>query len=116
MQFHSEENLYKVVCITGPTHNLLGLEFAKQVGEEVITEPIILNANEPERLSADSVRNAVIMGVERANLDFSTDYQLRRIQFVVSDSSPVEVYSDLAWQIVRRLVTHPMKFNGVADQ
>lgn len=115
MQFHSEGPTYKAVNITGPTHNFLGVEFARSdaVGSSVLVEPVQLKATEPARLAANEVQRWTEEGVREANEELGTDYRLSRITFVVSDSPPAEVYRDMAKRIALRLHARPSAFNGV---
>jgi hypothetical protein len=115
MQFHSDGTTYKAVSITGPTHNLLGMEFAASdaVDDPVVVEPVHLKPTEPVRLAPGEVQKWVLEGLRQANEELGADYRLRRIMFVVSDSPPAEVYRELAKRIAFRLHTRPTTFNGI---
>jgi hypothetical protein len=110
MQFHSDGLIFKVVRITGPTHNFLGLAFENESrGIELLT----LNSSEVVRLHVDDVQKAVMEGVEQANNELGTNYRPSRIQFVVSDSPPAEIYRMLAYRIVHRLHSQHDSYNGI---
>ncbi|MFC5472450.1 hypothetical protein [Paraherbaspirillum soli] len=113
MQFHTDGIIFKVVSITGPTHNYLGLSFAEKtevVG--VYVEPLMLNAEEPIRLEASDVQHWVMKGVEQANRELDANYKLKCVQFVASDTPPVEVYAQLARYIIERMHANLDAYNG----
>jgi hypothetical protein len=112
MQFHTDGNIFKVVHVTGPTHNYLGLAFTKN-NEEVRAnvEPLVLNANEPTRLDSYEVERWVMQGVEKANHELATTYRVKTIQFVVSDSPPAEIYAQLAQCIIERMHASSTAYN-----
>lgn len=115
VKFQSDGNAYRAVSITGPTHNLLGIEFATSdaVDDAFVVEPVQLKPTEPVRLTADEVQKWVLEGLRQANEELGADYRLRRIMFVVSDSPPAEVYRELAKRIAFRLHARPTTFNGI---
>ena len=103
MQFVREGGLFKVVRVTGPTHNYLGLAFRDQEDAEVEIDVMDIRPGEPTRLKADEVKAEVLAGVDAANRSLGTSYRVRRIQFVRSDSPPVEIYRHLAVKLVERV-------------
>jgi hypothetical protein len=112
MQYHTDGIIFKVANISGPTHNFLGLEFCECDDGELIIESITLNSKEPVRLNSIDVQREVMKGLEKANQEFGTNYRLKRIQFAVSDTAPVEIYTQLVQNIVARLRSHPNDYNG----
>jgi len=116
VQFLSDGEIYKVVRITGPTHNFLGLAFMQPKTNGIVSvEPITMNAGEIVRLRADEVREQVMEGIKEANAELGANYHPRRIQFVPSDSTPVEIYRMLAKRIIQRLHTEPESYQGTVD-
>jgi hypothetical protein len=115
MQFHSDGATHKAVNIAGPTHNLLGIGFATSdaLDDAVVIEPVQLKPTEPVRLTADEVQKWTLEGLRQANEELGTDYRLRRIMFVVSDSPSADVYCELAKPIALRLHARPTTFNGI---
>ncbi len=103
MQFVREGDLFKVISVTGPTHNYLGLMFGGQDGADIDVDVMDIKPNEPKNLNAGEVEQQVRDGVDAANLALGTRYQVQRIQFVPSDSPPVEVYKDLAMRLVEHV-------------
>lgn len=102
MQFIYDGNFYKVVRVTGPRHNLLGLSFGDiDINAEVVALEI---ANgEVELVEAKDVLEQVKTGVAAANMELGVDYKIMSIQYVPSDSPSKTVYAELAKEIVRRL-------------
>lgn len=117
MQFYSDGHIYKAASITGPTHNFLEVEFALSniAASGVLVESVQLKLTEPVRLSSDEVQRWAEEGVREANEEVGTDYRLKRIKFVASDSPPSAVYRELARRIVLRLHASPSTFNGVEE-
>jgi len=117
MQFSYTNGVYRVMRITGPTHNLLGLAFltAQEKGGDVVSVEPLTKANEAARLHAEDVREKVLEGVREANAHLQANYRLSRIQFVLSDSGPVEIYKMLARRIVERLHQYPDSYSGTSD-
>lgn len=115
MQFQKVGNIFKIAYVSGPTHNFLGLEFCDQDGEEVVIESLIINPKEPVILQPYSVRSAVMEGLAQANDELATQFYIRRIQYVVSDSPPVEIYANLARQIIARRQSFPQDYNGTTE-
>jgi hypothetical protein len=103
MRFYKDGSIFKAVSISGPTHNYLGLAFAMSEPEELIVDAVSMADGEPPRLDVGRVCEWVIRGVDEANKRLSTSYQLKLIQFVVSDSPPEKTYFDLAESIVERM-------------
>jgi hypothetical protein len=115
VKFHSDGITYKAVRITGPAHNLLGMEFASSdaVDDAVLVEPVHLKPMEPARLTAGEVQKWALEGLRQANEELGADFRVRRIMFVASDSPPAEVYCELAKRIALRLHARPTTFNGI---
>ena len=57
MQFVREGDLFKVVSITGPTRNYLGLMFGGQEEADVDIDVMDIRPEEPGRLNSDEVRS-----------------------------------------------------------
>lgn len=107
MQFIQDGELYKVVKITGPTHNLLGLAFGGQQNDEVVVDILSLEdeaSRQQQTLDSAEIEAQVFEGVNTANAEFGTQYCVKRIQYVSTDSPPAETYKELAASLVQRLV------------
>jgi hypothetical protein len=106
MHFTRVGNLFRVVRITGPSHNLLAIELQerRESSDDAVIEALP-GKRRSTHLSATEVRESVLEGVAEANNEFGTGYCVRRIQFDPTDSPPAEVYRFLARSIVERLVT-----------
>ncbi len=114
MRFTRRGDLIRVVHITGPTHNLLGLQLAT---EPISAEVEELDAPGTRQLEAADVQREVCAGVEDANAALGTRFTVQRIQFVPSDSGPASFYRDLAHAIVQHVAEktgteHPLQRTG----
>lgn len=102
MQFIDRDPLYKIVRITGPHHNLLGLQIA---AEPVESTPKLedLNAGPGASVGLDgrAVAIHVMRGVEDACRELHKAYHVEKIQYVGEDTPPVEVYRMLAKRLVQ---------------
>jgi hypothetical protein len=113
MTYSINGDFYRIVRITGPTHNLLGLAFAGEALEGITIERL---AGSSERsIDELALEKAVVSGVDAANKAFGTGYCLKRIQYVPTDTPDLETYSFLAWMIIERLASG-VKFDGVSPQ
>jgi hypothetical protein len=104
MQFVRNGDLYQVVRITGPSHNVLGIEFADPSTPPMDAVIEVADADlAMARLDLTEVRDNVLRGVQDANAEFATNFVVRRIRFVPTDSPPSETYHFLARSIVGHL-------------
>jgi hypothetical protein len=96
MQIFRDGNFLKVARITGPTHNFLCAEVV--IGSESINKIECLPLPSGKKAMLDE--NAVLREVQAGFLDASKRLGLcitaKRIQFLPSDSPPVEIYRFLA--------------------
>jgi hypothetical protein len=102
MQFLREGSLFKVVRITGPTHNILCAEI--MIGSEPIEqiESLQIPTGAMVQLHPDAVLREIKMGFEEAGQHLGVCVTAKRLQFMPSDSPPPEVYRVMA----RALVDH----------
>jgi hypothetical protein len=101
-----------VVRITGPAHNLLGIEFCLAPTDSDLVIVPLKKSTKPTSLSSEDVKRNVLLGVAEANLQFGTNYSAKRIEFTPDDSPPVEIYQTLAKSIIRRLIGSEPFTNG----
>jgi hypothetical protein len=99
MQYVFDGQFYKVVKVTGPRHNLLGLSF----GECAEPAVIALGDDKSHAIVAEEVLQQVISGVDDMNAKLGTTYLVKQIQFVLSDTPSNSIYRELAQSIVKRL-------------
>ena len=109
MQFGRDGDLHVVARTTGPTHHYLGLELVdaadlRDAAPPITVEPVVVDADELERLHANDVREQVLAGVDAANSEHGSDLVVTRIRFVVSDSPPATIYRELARRLVERAI------------
>jgi hypothetical protein len=103
MRYSISGDFYRVMRITGPAHNLLGLSFSQGVPETVILERL---ADTSERtIDEGRLKQAILSGVDEANAALKADYHVCRIQYVPTDTPDLEIYSHLARRIVERLAS-----------
>ena len=103
MRYSIKGNSFRVMRITGPAHNLLGLSFSQGTPGAVVVEKL---ASSPERtIDEDQLREAVLSGVDAANASHETNYHVSRIQYVPTDTPDLGIYSLLARRIIERLAT-----------
>jgi len=87
MQFIDTAPLYKLIRITGPGHNLLGLWLASGPTErEPEVDAVVLNPNEPVRLNAREIVEQVMRGVTDACRELNQPYYIDKIQYVTGDT------------------------------
>jgi hypothetical protein len=106
MKFVNEAPLFKISRITGPKHNFLGLQFAESPlagGPTVERLAVSFAESVEERLSDGEVLDQIRSGLDEARNFCTGTYWLEKIQYVPTDSRPVEVYKDLTIEIVRRI-------------
>jgi hypothetical protein len=102
MQFIHDGLFHKVARITGPSHNLLGLEFTLEI--PVRPPRIVLRpAAAASSLNADAVIGEVIAGIDEANQAFGTHLNVTAIQYLTDDTPPEATYRLLAFSLVERL-------------
>ena len=111
MTFSIKGDYYRIVRITGPTHNLLGLAFSGDALGEVTVERLAESSERP--IDELALQKAVISGVDAANKAIGTDYCLKRIQYVPTDTPDLETYSFLARMIIERLASG-VEFDSVS--
>ena len=103
MRYSISGDYFRVMRITGPAHNLLGLSFSRGDTEAVVLERL---ADSPERMmDEERLREAVLSGVSAANDSLGSDYHVSRIQYVPTDTPDLGTYSLLARRIIERLAS-----------
>lgn len=103
MQYIYDGELYKIVKISGPKHNMLALCFNESAEVIEIIDIEKSCGNSAEKISLLSVKNQVLSGVAEANKELGTNYKVARIQFVSSDTPSDSIYIELSKQIIKRL-------------
>jgi hypothetical protein len=106
MQFIKRGDCLTVVRITGPSHNILGLELRSDSTHSSITVASLKESTRPNSLSPEDVKKNVLLGVAEANHQLGTAYFVKRIEFIPDDSPPAKIYYALAKSIIERLVAN----------
>lgn len=108
MHIYFDQGFYKIAHVSGPTHNFLGLSFSDEPVAQVAVEALDAASaatptpNRPA-LEADAVLRQVLAGAEAASARLQRRYVVRAIQFVPSDSAPVEIYRELTQAIIEHI-------------
>jgi hypothetical protein len=102
MQVTKVGNVYKVARITGPQHNFLGLAFSEDAGPSLTVERLQVGEEvEPScALDEPQLLAAVQRGIAAANAQFGTHFCAATVQYVVTDTPDMAVYTLLAHTIV----------------
>ena len=103
MRYSINGDFFRVMRVTGPAHNLLGLSFSQNAPEAVVLER--LAGSSEQTIDEDRLREAVLSGVDEANASLETDYHVSRIQYVPTDTPDLGTYSLLARWIIERLAS-----------
>lgn len=101
MQIIVDGDLYKVVRITGPQHNFLGIRLG-DVGEVVEIEALPFTAG-VARVSSDSVFSQVLLGLEEANLEIGKKYAISKIYYVPTDTPSETSYKQMISALIKRI-------------
>lgn len=104
MQFVNNAPVYKLVRVTGPTHNLLILRLSSRA----ITGPVrvdvldeLQNCSNP--IDAHEILQKVLLAVRDWESESGKTYFLEEIQYLASDSRPVDVYYEMTKEILKRI-------------
>ena len=102
MQFLFDGACHRVSRITGPKHNLLGIEFDEKA---CVDPPSVATFHEEStpRLNLDAVVREVAEGVRAANEELGTHFRVAAIQYVADDTPPESTYRLLAFALAERL-------------
>ena len=94
--------LYVASHITGPTHNLLKLRIVDESAPSLTVRvlPPIGECSHGNSLTAADVQPWIEVGVDHANRDLGTSYQVDYAEIVANDTPRSEVYHPLARMIV----------------
>jgi hypothetical protein len=104
MQFLYDGAFHKVVRITGPTHNILGLQFANECIDPIHRPTVVqLQTFTHARLDTERVVRAVEAGVREANQKLGVSFRLVAFQFLPDDSPPEETYRELTMCVIERI-------------
>jgi len=104
VHFHCDGAIHKVARITGPTHNLLGIEFhTSKETEALAVDALPEDRGRGVKLDEAEVVRHVLTGISEANEKLRTAYRPKRIQYVPGDSAPTEIYRLLAAAIVEHM-------------
>ena len=103
MQFTYDGELYKVIRVTGPSHNLLGISFANSESKSLDIEVLQIDGEKRESILADNVKEQVLLGINEINEELNTNYKLKKIQFLTSDTLSEDIYKELVKELVKQI-------------
>lgn len=102
MQFIHDGTFHTVARITGPAHNMLSLHFISN-GEQSVPVVEQLKTVQNSSLDSQSIVAEAQAGVNEANLQFGSSYQIAALKYADDDTPPESVYRLLAFSLVERL-------------
>jgi hypothetical protein len=100
MQYTKNGGLHRLVRITGPAHNLLGIEFGGENPADCIVERLGTSAGQRTELSDEEVKGWVLLAVAKANAELGTTLIVQRIQYVADDTRDEKAYALMARELV----------------
>ena len=104
MQFIDNAPFFKLVRITGPQHNLLVLKLsATSTDNEVLVERLDADRMCQDPIPVDAVRKQVVRAMNDYRAENGTGKFVELVQYLGSDSRPVETYYFMAREIFKRL-------------
>lgn len=104
MQFIDNAPVYKLVRVTGPTHNLLVLRFSSaDVKGQVHVEALDAGRKCENPIEGREVLENVMRAINDCEIGSGKRYLLKEIQYMASDSRPVEVYYEMTREMIRRI-------------
>ena len=103
--FFQQGDVRFVSFITGPSHNLLGLQFGSHVaGQPVVEAKPAVGACDHGQIDEVELRNAVVLGVADSGAPESATLFVRRIVYVIDDSPRYDIYRHCAKLLARRML------------
>lgn len=98
MQVRKVGQVYTVARITGPQHNFLGLVLTDEVVPVPTVERLQMEepGTPPRTLEESQLLAAVQRGITEANQQRGTHFQVATVQYVVTDTPKIAVYTLLA--------------------
>jgi hypothetical protein len=100
MQYIKKGNFHQLSRITGPSHNLLAIEFGDDDIDVCFIQRLGPSDRTPGQLTDDEVKQWVLTAVAEANARLGTRLSVRRIQYVGDDTRDPRAYSILAHTLV----------------
>jgi len=108
MQYLKNNDIYKVIRITGAQDNILGISFGENDVEIDNTDIEIVEwkfdniKSDIVYTSKEEVLKQVLFGLKSINIALKTNYKLSKIYFCPFDKPHYKIYSSL----VRKLILH----------
>lgn len=103
MQYIYNGEIYKIVRVTGPSHNLLGISFGDIADLSLNVEDLSVKTEGKEGILASNVQKQVISGINEINNELGTNFIAKKIQFMSSDTPSSTIYKELSKELVKRI-------------
>lgn len=107
MQFIYDGNMCKIVRITSPSHNVLGLVLKKN-GKNSDLEVLDIE-NSHSFFKPETVKSQVLEGLNEANKEFATNFKIVKIEFSSKDTPSETIYGYLTKEIIGRVIENNVK-------
>lgn len=103
MRFFYDGRFYKAVKVTGPSHNYLGLLISKETSAKSDLSYELINQNDKGDVNVtfENVKNQVLDGLSKVNVELGTHYHVVSLQFSESDTYSKFVYKELTDRIIK---------------
>jgi hypothetical protein len=102
--FSQQGDVRFVSYITGPSHNLLGLEFGSHDGQPVLEAKPGQGPCNHGRIDEGELLKAVALGVADASASILKPLPVRRVVYVVDDSPRYDIYRHCAKLLASRML------------
>lgn len=90
MKITTDGKMYRAFRTSGPSSNMLGLEFGDAA--QVQLEARVLSGAQITRIHGEDVQREVMRTMDAYNTSHGTNYRVARIEYVASDSPSIGVY------------------------
>jgi hypothetical protein len=106
MQFIFDGEIYKIVKITGPTHDMLGLSLTENnsTKNNIEAMPLSIKKDEIYNANASEVKEQVLIAIDEINSKFGIKYKVKKIQFVPSDTPAANIYKELVIELISHII------------
>lgn len=102
MIFNSENSVFRVAHISGPTHNFLAIKLLPCEPNCIIIEAKPFKGEVFNSLDSEAIKKYVLAGVEKATSKWKIKPHVASIQYIQSDTPPESKYEFLAEAIIER--------------
>src|SRR4029079_9208344 len=105
MQIIRNGNTYRATKISGPRHNLLGLEVKKgDSSDEIVIIDLNRENNGKNLFFHEIVKEQVLTAIAKVNKEYLTNYVPLKIEFLSSDTATATIYKELTIEIIKNII------------